>query len=124
MKFMPSKPNASKRWLTDIRHNIYLARRFIDGLTYEAFCDNDMAFYAVTRCFEIISEASRRLPADVKGRHPEIPWIELAAAGNVYRHDYEDVRRQLVWATVQTRFPVLLEAIEHELNSPCPDQYV
>jgi uncharacterized protein with HEPN domain len=121
---MPSKPNNSQRWLTDIRHNIYLARRFIDSLTYEAFRDNDMAFYAVTRCLEIISEASRRLPADVKGRHPEIPWVEMAAAGNVYRHDYEDVRRQLVWGTVQTRFPVLLEAIEQELVSPWRDQEV
>ena len=120
MKFMPSKPNNAPRWLTDIRHNIYLARRFIDGLTFEMFRDNDMAFYAVTRCLEIISEASRRLPADVKARHPQIPWIEMAAAGNVYRHDYEDVRRQLVWGTVQTRFPMLLEAIEQELNSTLP----
>jgi uncharacterized protein with HEPN domain len=41
----------------------------------------------VTRCLEIISEASRRLPESLKARHPEIPWKQIAGAGNVYRHD-------------------------------------
>jgi uncharacterized protein with HEPN domain len=76
-----------------------------------------MAFYAVTRCLEIISEASRRLPSDLKARHPDIPWAEMAGAGNVYRHDYEDVQQRLVWGTVQMRFPVLLAAIEEEIDS-------
>jgi uncharacterized protein with HEPN domain len=74
---MPSESSDPQRWLDDIRHNIYLARRFVDGLTYEQFGDNEMAFYAVTRCLEIISEASRRLPPDMKQRHPEIPWNEI-----------------------------------------------
>ncbi len=65
MRSMPSDGSDSfVRWLGDIRHNIYLARKFIDGRTYETFRDDDMAFYAVTRCLEIISEASRRLPGD------------------------------------------------------------
>jgi hypothetical protein len=38
-------------------------------------------------------------------------------AGNVYRHDYEDVQQRLVWGTVQMRFPVLLAAIEEEIDS-------
>ncbi len=58
-------PSDTQRWLIDIRHNIYRARRFIDGLSYEQFAGNDMAFYAVTRCLEIISEASRRLPPEL-----------------------------------------------------------
>jgi len=43
------------------------------------------------RCLEIISEASRRLPSSLKERHPSIDWKRMAGAGNVYRHDYEDV---------------------------------
>jgi hypothetical protein len=45
----------------------------------------------VTRCLEIISEASRRLPEAMKARHPSIAWSDMAGAGNVYRHDYDDV---------------------------------
>jgi uncharacterized protein with HEPN domain len=113
---MPSKPADPQRWLIDIRHNIHLARGFVEGLGYEGFRDSAMAFYAVTRCLEIISEASRRLPADLKARHPGIPWDDMAGAGNVYRHDYEDVQHRLVWGTVQTRFPDLLAAIEQEID--------
>jgi len=86
-------------------------------MTFEGFCDSNLAFYAVTRCLEIISEASRRLPPDLKARHPTIPWSEMAGAGNVFRHDYEDVQHRLVWGTVQTRFGALLEAVEAELKA-------
>jgi uncharacterized protein with HEPN domain len=113
---MPSKASNPERWLNHIRHNIYLARRFVGGLAYEAFRDNDLVFYAVTRCLEIISEASRRLPQDMKERHPHIPWVEMAAAGNVYRHDYEDVDQRLVWGTVHKRLPPMLVMVETELQ--------
>jgi hypothetical protein len=39
------------------------------------------------------------------------------AAGNVYRHEYEDVQQRLIWGTLQNRFPALLAAIEQELNT-------
>ena len=45
----------------------------------------------VERALEIISEASRRLPEDLKARHPSIPWPKVAGIGNVLRHDYEHV---------------------------------
>jgi uncharacterized protein with HEPN domain len=41
--------------------------------------------------------------------------MEMAGAGNVYRHEYEDVQQRLVWGTLQKRFPALLAAIEQEL---------
>ena len=112
---MPSKSSDPKKRLLDIRDNIYKARTFVAGLDYEAFRDNQLVFYAVTRALEIISEASRRLPDDMKARHPHIPWQEMAVAGNVYRHDYEDVRERLIWGTMHDRFPALLTAVEQEL---------
>ena len=48
----------------------------------------------------------------MKARHPEIPWIDVAGAGNVYRHDYEDVRQRAVWITVQRNLPPLLAVVE------------
>ena len=71
---------------------------------------------AVTRCLEIISEASRRLSDGLRARHGEIPWKQMAGAGNIYRHDYEDVAARRVWDTVQLALPPLRVVIEQELE--------
>src|SRR5258708_37556380 len=112
---MRSDSESIRRWLNDIRHHIAMAEGFISGMSYEAFRDDERTVYAVTRCLEIISEASRRLPNELKGRHPRISWKQMAGAGNVYRHDYEDVVAQLVWDTVQHALPPLKAVIEEEV---------
>jgi uncharacterized protein with HEPN domain len=111
---MPSKEPRQR--LLHIRHSIHLAQSFVAGLDSEAFSTDVRTVYAVVRCLEIISEASRRLPDEMKARYPDIPWSDMAGAGNIYRHDYEDVRERLVWATVQNRFPALLAVVEAELE--------
>ena len=65
---MRSSAPDSVRWLHHMRHNIYLAQRFVHGLDYQRFRDDELYFYAVTRCLEIISEASRRVPPEIKAR--------------------------------------------------------
>ena len=114
---MPSDDPSAERWLDHIRHNIILAQRFVGTVDYETFCSDELHFYAVTRCLEIISEASRRLPDQLKSSRAEMPWAEMAAAGNIYRHEYEDVQHQLVWATVIERLPALLALVEAELRA-------
>jgi uncharacterized protein with HEPN domain len=76
-----------------------------------------LPLYAIVRCLEIISEASRRLSAELKARHSQIPWPEMAAAGNFYRHKYENVLPERVWKTLQDDLPALRTAIEQELAS-------
>jgi uncharacterized protein with HEPN domain len=112
---MRSDAEAAARWLCDIAHHIALAERFVSGMAYEAFRDDDRTIYAVTRCLEIISEASRRLPDALKARHRSIEWQEMAAAGNIYRHEYEQVAARRVWRTVTVSLPVLRVVIDHEL---------
>ena len=90
---MPSDAAAALR---DMERHIDLAVQFVARMDYEAFRDDARTLYAVTRCLEIISEASRRLPAEMKARHPSIAWKNMASAGNVYRNDYEDVAAKLV----------------------------
>jgi uncharacterized protein with HEPN domain len=104
--------------LGDILHNIALAEDFTRDQTHETFRDDLMRLYAVTRCLEIISEASRRLSDALKQRHPEIGWRQMAGAGNIYRHDYEDVASQRVWDTVQLALPPLRAVVEEELGAP------
>lgn len=90
---------------------------FVAGVDFEAFRDDTRTVYAVTRCLEIISEASRRLPGEMKGRYPLIAWKDMAGAGNVYRHDYEDVGAKLVWDTVQLALPPLQDVVAREIAS-------
>ena len=55
---------------------------FTTGMEHDTFAGDRKTVYAVVRALEIVSEASRRLPVELKGRHPEIDWIAVAAAGN------------------------------------------
>jgi uncharacterized protein with HEPN domain len=71
--------------------------------------------YAVVRCLETISEASRRLPAELKARHPAIPWTEMAGAGSVYRHQYHVVQDEFVWQTIHHDLESL-RIVEQELE--------
>lgn len=96
-------------------YNIDLAQRFAANADYDTFEHDLLRLYAVTRCLEVISEASRRLSDGVKARHPSVAWNEMAAAGNVYRHDYENVVARRVWNTLRLALPPLREVIETEL---------
>lgn len=103
--------------LRDILHHIDLAANFSAGFDRASFKHDLRTVYAVTRCLEIISEASRRLPDDLKAAHPGISWKQMAGAGNVYRHDYEDVAAEFAWETVAQALPplraVMLVELEH-----------
>ena len=101
--------------LRDIKDNIELAHTFTAGLTLATFTADRKTVYAVIRCLEIISEASRRLPVDLKERHPGIPWSDIAGAGSIYRHGYQLVRDDVLWVTVQESLAALLIEVELEL---------
>jgi uncharacterized protein with HEPN domain len=102
--------------LRDILYHIDLAETFVAGFDSAAFHGDLRTIFAVTRCLEIISEASRRLPLSLKDRHPSIAWKRMAGAGNVYRHDYEEVAANYVWDTMQNDLPPLRAVIEQELR--------
>jgi uncharacterized protein with HEPN domain len=116
---MPS--DAERAVLYDILHNLDLVQQFIQDRDYERFRVDTLRVYAVTRCLEIISEASRRLSEGLKARHPDIAWHEMAGAGNVYRHDYEDVSVQRLWDTVQLALPPLRAVVMAEIGGLPPE---
>jgi uncharacterized protein with HEPN domain len=73
---------------------------------------------------EIVSEASRRLPPEIKSQHSEIDWVAVAAAGNVYRHEYDGVDEKLIWHTVRHDLSALravaASELEHLRTAPRP----
>lgn len=110
---MPSKNPAQR--LLDILENIEWARQFTAGMRFEEFVRDRKTAYAVNRALEIISEASRRLPAEIRARHSEIDWRRIAAAGNVYRHDYDAVDPEFLWKTLNEELHPLEQAVRIEL---------
>lgn len=117
---MPSDVEAAS--LRDILHNIDLVQQFTAGQDFEAFNADTLRIYAVVRGLEIISEASRRLSDDLKARHPAIAWKEMAGAGSIYRHDYQDVASRRVWDTVRLALPPLRDVIVGELSRLPPNE--
>jgi uncharacterized protein with HEPN domain len=113
---MPSLPSDRVRLaLFDIRDHISLAREFVAGCSFEEFKDDRKTVYAVTRCIEIISEAARRLPDELRQRHPALPWRAIMGVGNVYRDNYDNVAEEFVWRTVRDSLEPLLQVIEAEI---------
>lgn len=102
--------------LLDIRDNARLACEFVADLSLDAFKADHRTFYAVTRCLEILSEAACRLPQSMRDRHPGMPWRAIMGAGNVYRHDYDNVAEEFVWRTVRHSLGPLLAVVEGEIG--------
>ena len=100
--------------LHDIAESITIATNEVADTTLEAFERDRRKQLIVERCVEIISEASRHLPADLKTRHPNIPWSRVAGIGNVIRHDYERVAPDILWSITHDHLPALEQVCRAE----------
>ena len=110
------KGRSATPWLTDIVDAITLLRVEMDGVTLAAFEPGRRKRWLVERGIEIISEASRRLPAAVKARHAAIPWPKVTAIGNILRHEYAQVACDVLWHVVQDDLPALEAVCRAELT--------
>jgi uncharacterized protein with HEPN domain len=90
-------------------------RNVLHGVPLDAFETDWQKQWIVERGIEIISEASRHLADELKGRHPNIPWVKVAGIGNVLRHDYERVAPDILWKLVQSDLPELEQVCRSEL---------
>ena len=95
------------------------ASTFVRGMTFEQYSSDPRTQRAVERCIEVISEASCHIPDEITAKHPNIPWRDVAAIGNVFRHEYHNVAARIVWDTVRLHLPpfeAAVRAIEAELH--------
>jgi len=89
----------------------YLLNR-IEGLTLEEFMMNEDLKKAFVRSLEVIGEATKKIPDDIKGNYPQIKWRSIAGMRDVLIHEYFGVDYPVVWKTVRDRIPELKMVID------------
>ncbi|MGC8832348.1 MAG: DUF86 domain-containing protein, partial [Thermoproteota archaeon] len=90
--------------------------RFVKDVSREDFFGNVEKQYAVLRGLEIIGEATKNLSRELKRKHPEVPWKEIAGMRDKLVHQYFGVNLGLVWETIQGRLPELREQVVNILK--------
>ncbi|PZA05961.1 MULTISPECIES: DUF86 domain-containing protein [unclassified Meiothermus] len=81
---------------------------FTRGMTFEAFLQDRKTINAVIRSLEVF-------PQNVRVRHSDIPWRDVAGMRDKLIHEYHGVDLEIVWRTVQEDVPALLPRIEKVL---------
>lgn len=81
--------------------------KFVEGVEYEEFIHDDKTVFAVIRAIEVIGEAVRNIPDDVKDKYPEIPWRDMAGMRNKLIHAYFGVDMKKVWKAIKEEIPPL-----------------
>lgn len=115
----------SKGCLVYLQHILeeceYVASVVTDQLPMYQFLSDETLKRAVTRSLEIIGEATKKIPVDVKLRWNEIQWKHMAGMRDKLIHDYMGINYLIVWDVAKNIIPVLIpqikDIIENELSN-------
>ena len=102
--------------MNDNLEAIEKATKFVEGINYDDFGRDDKTVYAVIRALEIIGEATRKIPQDVKDKYTEIPWREIAGMRDKLIHDYFGVNLLVVWKAVSEDLPMIKSLLQRMLG--------
>jgi uncharacterized protein with HEPN domain len=105
-----------KLYLKDILAAIESIERFVEGMDLEQFQADDKTASAVMRKFEIIGEAAKQIPDDIRQSYPQVPWKEMAGMRDKLVHFYFGIDYRLVWQTIKERFPQVKPNIQKILR--------
>lgn len=103
-------------YLKDILSAIDSIEEFVVGLELDTFQADDKTSSAVIRKLEIIGEATKQIPDEIRQQNPHLPWKEMAGMRDKLIHFYFGVDNRLVWRTIQERLPQIKPDLQKILN--------
>lgn len=104
-------------YLQDILGAMLGIEQFVEGISLDEFKKDDKTSSAVIRKFEIIGEASKQIPEEIRNKYPLIPWKEMAGMRDRLIHFYFGIKYDLVWHTIKDVIPQVKPTIQEILKS-------
>jgi uncharacterized protein with HEPN domain len=104
----------------DIVDSITIVNGAIAGRDFQSFTADPVLRLAIERAIEIVSEAVRHIPEELRDKHPAIPWRNIITIGNKLRHEYQRIDPDIVWEIAHKHLNDLrptVEAMIAELES-------
>jgi len=109
---MDNKVRHAKLYIDDIIDSIKKIKSYTKGVSYSSFVQNNLVQDAVARNFEIIGEAARQMPKQVKDKNKNIEWHQVIAFRNIIAHEYFGLSYEIMWDIIQNELPPLLKKIK------------
>lgn len=105
----------SPRDVVYVGHMLDTARKAVSktqGLSRQAYDDDENLRLALTHLVQVIGEAARQVSREFSGAHPEVPWTDIVGMRHKVVHDYLGVDEDIVWQVVTDDLPRLVAALE------------
>lgn len=103
-------------YIRDIVNEINRIENFVKDLSYDEFVKDEKTIYAVIRCFEVIGEAAKNIPKQIRDKHSLFPWKRIAGMRDKLIHEYFGVDYQTLWQTIKKRIPEIKPSLDNMLN--------
>jgi uncharacterized protein with HEPN domain len=110
---MPRRPEV---YLEDMLASCQNISRYTTGLTRQQLAADSKTLDAVVRNLEIIGEAAKSVPKDVRAAHPEIEWKKIAGLRDILIHQYFGIDVEIIWDIVQHKLPGLADQVRRILG--------
>lgn len=109
-------PRDFKIYLEDIIECIGKIYTYTAGLLVVDFCNDEKTIDAVIRNLEIIGEAARRLPEEIRMRFPGVEWHKIISLRNILIHEYPGIDLETIWDIIENKLATLEEQIKEILR--------